>query len=474
LTGLTLGSGAPDNAAMPRFFRRHVRPRLQSLVRALRYLPGHLNPQQDLLLLGLLAFLALFGGYGLIDMSRTVAIHGIVTQTDGVTPIYAARVSLNGAHDLLSGPDGTFLFSDLSPADTIEITASFPRFETITVRLSVSEALAQGEIRVQLPRVAALSGRVVSSTAQPVGGVQLALVDSGVPLTTRSASDGSFAFPELSAATFTITYTWGDLSGQTEVTLAPEENKQDLVITVDTVNSPVTITSTPRGAALTVDGVASGVTPFSGSILAGSHLITLHYAGYADLLVPLTVTRTSANTFAFVLPPTSATPPPSSPPSPTPAPATPRPATSPSASPAGSPSGVYFVVTSLSAHTTTVYQGDPATLRGTVLRVMPSSGGAPGKTTPLRRWTIVSRVQDGTIYLNGVTYPPGPDNPDGIYFLQMSPQLPEVYGLHDTADVNQSRIGVDDFTEGGIAVSRANAAWCYANLPNGTILVSQP
>jgi lipoprotein-anchoring transpeptidase ErfK/SrfK len=77
--------------------------------------------------------------------------------------------------------------------------------------------------------------------------------------------------------------------------------------------------------------------------------------------------------------------------------------------------------------------------------------------------------------INGKTYPAGPDNPDGLYYITLNYRGQRTsYGLHDVADDWQTRVGHDPLTFGGVGFRRADAKWLYQNLNPGTIVITTP
>lgn len=72
-------------------------------------------------------------------------------------------------------------------------------------------------------------------------------------------------------------------------------------LTLATATLPVTLTSTPKGAAVTLDGQAVGVTPWRGPLSAGAHAVSLTLDGYEALDATLEVGGQQPTSRAFTL-----------------------------------------------------------------------------------------------------------------------------------------------------------------------------
>ncbi len=76
---------------------------------------------------------------------------------------------------------------------------------------------------------------------------------------------------------------------------------EQVTLAVETV--AVTLTSTPKGAAVRLDGEAAGVTPWRGSLPSGAHTLALSLEGYEPLTETLQVSAGKAASRSFTLAP---------------------------------------------------------------------------------------------------------------------------------------------------------------------------
>jgi hypothetical protein len=102
--------------------------------------------------------------------------------------------------------------------------------------------------------------------------------------------------------------------GHAEEILVAASDKTRVVARLVKLQGKLTITTTPPGAAILLDGKPLGVTPLEGATLdAGRHQLALRLAGYRDELLALVIgageTRSLRRTLALLRAPVAATPP---------------------------------------------------------------------------------------------------------------------------------------------------------------------
>ncbi len=158
--------------------------------------------------------------------------------------------SLPGAPPSLDAPwvtraDGTFELSPVTPG-RVRVLVRHPEFvEALSDAVSLAPGGRKEDITIVLRKGGAIEGRVVDASGRPVGGARLEVVATrgSFARTTRTATDGSFAFSSVPDACTLDVYRDEDaLHPRTRVSaIVPEDGTRELVITLPDERDPITV-----------------------------------------------------------------------------------------------------------------------------------------------------------------------------------------------------------------------------------------
>ena len=181
-------------------------------------------------------------GYGLVDADgaappspvSTGTIDGTVTESDGVTPIEGATVTVDTGQSGITDTDGTYTITDV-PTGECSVTASADGFESQTKPATVYDKQTTTVDFALIPiPVGSITGTVINSeNSEAISGATVT-VDTGQSTTT--GADGTYTITDVPTGDRLVTASADGFESQTTTATVTENN----TTTVDFALNPVT------------------------------------------------------------------------------------------------------------------------------------------------------------------------------------------------------------------------------------------
>jgi hypothetical protein len=224
-----------------------------------------------------------------------------------------------GDLDVDSIPDGASITLDGSPWSTKHCIGGFPpTCFTLPVFTPYTGAVATGthSVTIALDGYKSYTG-TVDICSQKVSYVHKTL--TLIPTTTTTTPTTTVSTTTTTAATTTVTTSTTTAavtgttaasttsSGSTTTAAVPAVTASAAGTAVQPGTGSLTVSTTPAGAAVFIDGVQRGVSPaVIPGLAAGSHTVVLRLDGYQELSAPVPITAGTMNDFSTGLTPLSA------------------------------------------------------------------------------------------------------------------------------------------------------------------------
>ncbi len=150
-----------------------------------------------------------------LTATDAAALRGVIVHDDG-TPVLGARleaapVGATGDDDMpqtTTDLDGAFEFRGLAPSERAVCLrvacGELAKFVTLPDEHELVAGATVAGLRIVLPRLASIAGRVVDPDGAPITGAIVACHDGSNPLQTVSAADGSFRFARVAPGSFDV------------------------------------------------------------------------------------------------------------------------------------------------------------------------------------------------------------------------------------------------------------------------------
>jgi hypothetical protein len=249
-------------------------------------------------------------GYQSLTQSVTVAAN----QTANTSGTLVAVPTASGSISVSSTPSGAGITVDGVAKGTTPttLTGITPGAHSIVFTLTGYQSLTQS-VTVTAGQTTSTSGTLVAVPAAS-GSISVSSTPSGASITVDGVAKGTTpaTLTGITPGSHSLVFTLSGyqlLTQSVTVTAGQTATTSGTLVAVPPATGSISVSSTPSGAGITVDGVAKGTTPATlTGITPGAHSIVFTLTGYQTLTQSVTVTagQTAAATGTLVLvPPTT-------------------------------------------------------------------------------------------------------------------------------------------------------------------------